>query len=83
VLIYIIIVLSENKYLKNNSLAFRTFFAIYEKYIKPSFEMNIEISKKFAHLILPNFEITAEDEIEGDPTLEFLLVNLQNLNKNI
>ena len=76
------LILRENKYLKNNANAFKTFFLIYEKYLKTSFESNIEIGKKYANIILPNYEITDKGEIEkGDDTLEFLLVNLKNLNK--
>lgn len=69
--------------MKNNSNAFKTFFLIYEKYLKTNFETHIETSKKYANIILPNYEITDNDEIEaGDDTLEFLLVNLKNINQH-
>jgi hypothetical protein len=43
--------------------------------------MNIETCKKYANIIFPNYEIAEDDEIQiGDDTLEFLLVNLKNIN---
>ena len=75
------LILRENVYIKNNSNAFITFFSIYEKCLKTSFEMNIETCKKYANIIFPNYEIAEDDEIQiGDDTLEFLLVNLKNIN---
>ena len=74
------LILRENVYLKNNSNAFKTFFFIYLKFLKPSYESNIAIGKKYANIILPNFEITENDEIAGDDTLEFLLSNLKGMN---
>ena len=73
------LILRENTYLKNNSNAFKTFFFIYLKFLKPSFETNIAVGKKHANIILPNFEITENDEIAGDDTLEFLLSNLKGM----
>jgi uridine kinase len=72
-------VLHENKYLNNQSSAFKSFFIIYEKYIKTSYEQNVEPKKKHANIIIPNFDINEENEIESNPSLEFLLFNLQNL----
>ena len=75
------LILRENVYIKNNSNGFKTFFSIYEKYLKTSFESNIETCKKYANIIFPNYEIAEDDEIQiGDDTLEFLLVNLKNIN---
>ena len=67
--------------MKSNPNALKSFFIIYEKFIKGSYEMNVEPTKKYANLILPNFDITPDDEIQENPSLEFLLVNLQNLIK--
>ncbi len=75
------LVLHENKFMKSNPNALKSFFIIYEKFIKGSYEMNVEPTKKYANLILPNFDITPDDEIQDNPSLEFLLINLQNLIK--
>lgn len=45
------LVLYENKYLKNNSAAFKSFFIIYEKYIKTSYETNVEMVNIYIYLI--------------------------------
>ena len=71
--------MNENTYMKSNHLALKSFFIIYEKFIKDSYEKHVEPSKKNANLILPNFNITPDDEIEDNPSLQFLLVNLKNL----
>ncbi len=65
--------------MKSNPHALKSFFIIYEKFIKDSYEKHVEPSKKNANLILPNFTITPDDEIEDNPSLQFLLVNLKNL----
>jgi uridine kinase len=75
----IFIVLYENKYMKTNPASLKSFFIIYEKYIKAAYEVHVEYSKKYANLILPNFNITPDDQIEDNPSLEFLLVNLKNI----
>jgi hypothetical protein len=67
--------------LKNNAQSFKTFFIIYEKYIKTAFELHVESCKKYANIILPNFEINEQQEIETDQTLDFLLINLKNLKR--
>ncbi len=71
-------VLYENLYMKSNPPALKAFFIIYEKFIKKFYEQNVEPSKKHSNLILPNFSITPNDEIQEDPSLEFLLINLKN-----
>jgi hypothetical protein len=68
--------------MKSNPKALKSFFIIYEKFIKGSYEVNVEPTKKYANLILPNFDITPDDEIEDNPSLEFLLSNLQNMIKH-
>jgi len=65
--------------MKSNHHALKSFFIIYEKFIKDSYEKHVEPSKKNSNLILPNFTITPDDEIEDNPSLQFLLVNLKNL----
>ena len=47
--IFIIKVIHENEFLKNNYKAFNSFFIIYEKYIKSSFEQNIEPVNNFLY----------------------------------
>jgi uridine kinase len=78
----ILIVIHENRFMKSNPKALKSFFIIYEKFIKGSYEVNVEPTKKYANLILPNFDITPDDEIEDNPSLEFLLSNLQNMIKH-
>ena len=78
------LILRENVYLKNNANDFKIFFLIYEKYLKTSFEANIEPGKQCANIILPNYEITEDDEIKSaDGTLEFLLINLMNIHQKL
>lgn len=78
------LILRENVYLKNNANDFKIFFLIYEKYLKTSFEANIEPGKQCANIILPNYEISENDEIKsGDGTLEFLLINLMNIHHKL
>ena len=36
----------ENYYINNNVNAFKSFFIIYEKYMKPSFEQNVDLVNK-------------------------------------
>jgi hypothetical protein len=67
--------------MKNNPAAFKSFFIIYEKYVKAFYEKYVEPTKKYANIILPNFDITPDDEFEENPALEFLVVNLQNFIK--
>jgi hypothetical protein len=91
----------ENLYIKDNVNAFKSFFIIYEKYMKNSFEgivenvniffnklfilifyvYHISQAKKYANLILPNFSVNQENELNTDPTLEFIILNMQNLLK--
>ena len=76
------LVLKESKFLDNKPNAFKEFFEIYVKYIKESFEKHIRNYKKYANLMLANFEMNEEHEIDhGDETLEFLVANLKNLEK--
>jgi uridine kinase len=78
------LILRENVFLKNNANDFKIFFLIYEKYLKTSFEAYIEPGKQCANIILPNYEISENDEIKSaDGTLEFLLINLMNIHHKI
>ena len=73
------LILRENVYIKNNSNGFKTFFSIYEKYLKTSFESNIETCKKYANIIFPNYEIAENDEIQvGDDSLKFFINQFKN-----
>ncbi len=65
--------------MKSNPDALKSFFIIYEKFIKSSYEKYVEITKQYANLIFPNFDITPDNEIEDNPSLEFLLSNLQSM----
>ena len=75
------LLINENKFLKNNPVAFKYFFLIYEKYIKFSYEQNIAPTKNYAKIILPNYTVNEDQSIEGDDTLELLINNLKNVAK--
>jgi uridine kinase len=75
------LLINENKFLKNNPVAFKNFFLIYEKFIKYSYEQYIAPTKQFAKIILPNYTVNEDQTIEGDDTLELLITNLQNVAK--
>ena len=76
------LLISENKFLKNNPVAYKTFFKIYEKYIKYSYDQYIAPTKQYAKIILPNYIVNEDQSIEGDDTLELLITNLQNIDNN-
>lgn len=70
----------ENEIMKNDRKAIQAFCSLYQKYMKPSFESNIEVEEKYANLVLPNYEINDKEEIEiADDIMEFLLVGLKTL----
>ena len=74
------LILRENEIMKNDPKAIQAFCLVYQKYMKPSFESNIEVEEKYANLVLPNYEINDKEEIEiADDIMEFLLVGLQTL----
>ena len=75
------LVLREEKFLKNNYDAYEIFFAIYERFYKKCFDEIILPYKKYANILLPDYNVTEDDVIEGDEALEFLLSNLNNLSK--
>lgn len=77
------LLINENYYLKNNPIAFKTFFMIYEKYLKSTYETHIALSKQYAQMILPNYIVSENEKIEGDETLNLLLTNLINISKKI
>ena len=74
-------VLKENEYIQDKAPALKTFFTIYEQIIKPCYQKFIESSKKYAHLILPNFSFNASLEIVETSVLDFMVLNLQIINK--
>ena len=75
------LVIREEKYLKNNYDAYEIFFAIYEKFYKTSYDEYIASNKKCANILLPDYSVNEDDQVEGDETLEFLMSNLNNLTK--
>ena len=75
------LVLREEKYLKNNVDAYEIYFGIYERFYKKCFDENILPYKKYANILLPDYNVTEDDEVEGDEALEFLSSNLNNLTK--
>jgi uridine kinase len=75
------LVLREDKYLKRDKEAYKIYFDIYEKFYKMSYGENIEVYKKAANILLPDYCINEDNQLEGDETLEFLLTNLTYLSK--
>ena len=77
------LLVNENEFLKGLPIAFKHFFMIYEKYIKVSYEKNIEPTKKQAKIILSNCIVKDEDDkgeiIVEDETLIILINNLKNV----
>ena len=75
------LLVNENKFLKNNSVAVMNFFMIYKNYIKPSYEQYIAPTKQRAQLILLNYTIRDDEVIDGDETFESLIVMLKSFVK--
>ncbi len=75
------LVLREAEFLKNNVEAYDIYFSIYEKFYKISYDEYIATYKKVANILLPDYNLTEDNEVEGDETLEFLLSNLINYSK--
>ena len=57
------------------------YFDIYEKFYKMSYGENIDTYKKTANILLPDYSINEDNQLEGDETLELLLTNLTFLSK--
>ena len=75
------LVLREAEFLKNKVEAYDIYFSIYEKFYKISYDEYIATYKKVANILLPDYNLTEDNEVEGDETLEFLLSNLINYSK--
>ena len=73
------LIMREEKYLQRDRKAFRMYFDIYEKFYKMSYGENIETYKKMANILLPDYSIDENNQLEGDKTLELLLTNLTYL----
>ena len=76
------LVVREAKYLNNNFDAYEIYFGIYERFHKTSYDEYIASNKKMANVLLPDYNVTEDDRVEGDETLEFLTSNLNNLYLN-
>ncbi len=46
-----------------------------------SYDEYISMNKKYANILLPDYSVTEDNELEGDETLELLLSNLTYLSK--
>ena len=75
------LILREEKYLNKDKKAYRMYFKIYEKFFKNSYEENINTYKKMANILLPDYSIREDNQLEGDETLELILKNLNYLSK--
>ena len=60
------LILKENNYLKNRPNAIKTFFLIYKKYLKPSYENYVESCKMYANIIFPNYVTNEKGDILED-----------------
>lgn len=72
-------VLKENVYINDRAPAMKSFFTIYEDYIKPCYIKYIEPTKKHAHLILPNFSFNSSLEVVETTVLDFMVLNLHGI----
>ena len=75
------LILREEKYLKKDRKAYKMYFDIYEKFYKMSYEENINTYKKMANILLPDYSINEDNQLDGDETLELILKNLNYLSK--
>ena len=75
------LILREEDYLKKDRKAYKFYFDIYEKFYKMSYEENIDIYKKMANILLPDYSINENNQLEGDETLELIRTNLNYLSK--
>ena len=75
------LILREDNYLKRDKEAYGMYFDIYENFIKMSYRENIETYKKAANILLPDYCINENNEIEQDETLSLILNNLTYLSK--
>ena len=73
------LLLNENKFLNNNIYAINNFFMIYKNYIKTSYEQNIEPTKHFAKINLPNYTVRDDEVIDGDETFYSLILMLRSI----
>ena len=76
------LIVREEKYLHNNFEAYEIYFGIYERFYKTSYDEYIAANKKVANILLPDYNVTEDDRVEVDETLEFLTSNLNNLYKS-
>ena len=76
------LIIREEKYLKNNYNAYELYFAIYEKFYKKTYDEYIDTYKKYANVLLPDYSVNEDDQVEGDESLEFLMSNLNILSKS-
>ena len=75
------LILREEDYLKKDRKAYKLYFDIYEKFYKMFYEENIDVYKKMANILLPDYSINENNQLEGDETLELIRTNLNYLSK--
>ena len=75
------LILREDKYLKRDEEAYKLYFDIYEKFYKMSYGENIDVNKNAANILLPDYCINEDNQLEEDETLKLLLTNLTYLSK--
>jgi uridine kinase len=79
------LLINESTYLKNSLVGLKTFFKIYEKYIKPAYEQYIAPTKQYAKMILTNYQVKEDGSIknEKDDTLDMLVIHLKNISAQL
>lgn len=75
------LILSEEKYLKNNIKSYQLFFGIYKYFMKDVYNKIIEKFKKPSNMVLPNYSINEKNELEEDEALEILKNDLIRISK--
>ena len=75
------LILREEDYLKKDRKVYKLYFDIYEKFYKMFYEENIDVYKKMANILLPDYSINENNQLEGDETLELIRTNLNYLSK--
>ena len=75
------LILREENYLNKDKKAYEIYFKIYEKFIKASYMDNINGIKNLANIVLPDYNINENNQLEIDETLELILNDLTYLSK--
>ena len=75
------LVLKEEKHLQKDETSYKMFFDIYEKFYKTAYRENHNYYKSCANIILQDYYVNEDEQLEANETLKFILENLNNLAK--